>query len=75
MKYYTLRMTCSDRVRYITLNNHGRRVLCPSAITTDKKALERKLETIMEHHYYGSSEFKFEILEVQFVVIEASRNN
>lgn len=75
MKYYTLRMTCSDRVRYITLNNHGRKVLCPSAITTDKKALERKLETIMKHHYYGSSEFKFEILEVQFVVIETSCND
>lgn len=60
---YILKMTCEDRVRYITPNNKGRVNLTKSALYNSYEKVLAKYNKCANHEWYGKNA-KFEIMTV-----------
>lgn len=64
MIYYSLKMTMEDRIRYITPNNKGQKVLSKSALFKNYASAEKKLKKCLTNDYYKRNAI-FEIVKVK----------
>lgn len=74
MYYYVLKMTCENRVRYITTNNKGRKTLSKSTLYSSYEMANRKLQKCIAHEWYGKNA-TFEIKCVHIVEVDENANN
>lgn len=72
--YYILKMTCEDRVRYITPNNKGRVNLTKSALYNSYEKVLAKYNKCINHEWYGKNA-KFEIKCVRIVEVDENAND